>query len=1040
MTMTCALKSVLAAAVLGPALAVMAAAVAAAPSGAASTVSTSAALAPGMAVPGTEQVAIDFSYAGYGAGVPLPRVRAPILLVRPGGGDDTALLQAALDAAGRLPRQADGFRGIVELAPARFRVEGQLHMNADGVVLRGSSAGQTVLLAAGHGRRALIVAGGATQPVTAAAIAVVDQFVPAGALTLTVTLAGTAGLQPGDHVVVTRPSTKAWIRDLGMDGLPGTFAALRYHWPAGSRDLVWDRTISTIGATDAAGARITLDAPITTALEQRYGGATLAKVIADAPLRQIGIEQLAIDSEYEAANPRDEEHAWDGIVFDHVEDAWVREVGGRHLVSSLVRVGPRARRITVEHVRSEQPVGEPGGYRRLSFLVEGQQVLVQHCAADSGMNDFAIGFLAAGPNVFRACRATHAIGASGSYESWASGVLYEDVRVEGAALRLGFDPDRAQGGGWTAANAVVWNSRAAEIVAAGPAGAPNLIVRSAQPLFGAQLARRRGADIAARVLAGLAGPGSGKAIPGAGFSRLPFTLPAHAGTPVSAQPAAPSRPVAIRNGRFVIAGDAGDRAGRTLWGGAVNDAWWLGQTSPANALDAGASLTRFVPGRVGPGLTEDLAELAARVAAQGTPFYQSGPAIWYDRRRDDHTIAPRLDANVWAAFYELPWARSGKGRAQDGLSKYDLSRYNPWYFERIKTFARLCDERGIVLYHHLYNNHNVLETAAHWADYPWRPANNINDTGLPEPMPLESNQRIHVANQFYDVANPRLRALHEAYIVHVLDQLGANDNIIFGLAFQYSGPVQFQRFFQQTVSAWERRHGRHVKLVLDTSKNVTDAILADPDLARQVAVIDMRYWHYLPDGRLWAPQGGQNRAFRELHPTEFGDPSTPALVYRQVREYAAAYPDKAIVSWHSGVGQIPALMAGGAQVLTRNPTAGHGQGRDVDRTALDGFVQQHLAGDLADMLPRDGWVRQGKGERNWVLADERRRSVLVYSLAGPTIGFTRALAQGQRQYQALWFDPRTGRTSAAALAPQFGDAAMIIKPDEREWLLLLRAQ
>ncbi|HEX8601773.1 MAG TPA: DUF6298 domain-containing protein, partial [Pseudoduganella sp.] len=558
----------------------------------------------GLPPPGSAQVAIDFSHAGYGAGAAVPRVAAPTLLVRPGGGDDTALLQAALDAAARLPRRADGFRGVVELAPARFHVGGQLRMTAEGVVLRGSGIGRTVLVATGRGRRALIVAGGDRNPATGAAATVVDEVVPAGALTVTVS--GSAGLQPGDRVVLTRPSTKAWIRDLGMDALPGTFAALRYHWPAGSRDLVWDRTISAI---DTDSGRVTLDAPITTALEARYGAALLAKVTASEPLRQIGIEGLTIDSEYERANPRDEEHAWDGIVLDHVEDAWVRKVGGRHLVGSLVRIGQRARRITVEHVNNGEPVGEPGGYRRRSFLVEGQQVLVQHCAADAGINDFAIGFLAAGPNVFRNCRATHALGASGSYESWASGVLYEDVRIEGAGLRLAFDAQRAQGGGWTAANAVVWNSRAAEIVASGPASAPNLIVRSPEPLFATQLARRRGPAVAARVLAGTDEP-AGQA---RGVSRTPFTITQDAAATTATPPAVQA--LSIRNGRFVVRDSAGER---TLWGGAVNDAWWLGQASPANALDAGMSITRFVPGRSGPGLTEDLAELATRVAAQGT--------------------------------------------------------------------------------------------------------------------------------------------------------------------------------------------------------------------------------------------------------------------------------------------------------------------------------------------------------------------------------------------------------------------------------------
>jgi hypothetical protein len=41
-------------------------------------------------------VAIDFSYAGYEAGGPLPAVPA-VLTVKPSDGDDTALLQGAID-------------------------------------------------------------------------------------------------------------------------------------------------------------------------------------------------------------------------------------------------------------------------------------------------------------------------------------------------------------------------------------------------------------------------------------------------------------------------------------------------------------------------------------------------------------------------------------------------------------------------------------------------------------------------------------------------------------------------------------------------------------------------------------------------------------------------------------------------------------------------------------------------------------------------------------------------------------------------------
>ncbi|GAB3537651.1 DUF6298 domain-containing protein [Pontibacter brevis] len=971
-----------------------------------------------QAVPaGAVLPAIDFSHAGYGGGgVPLPDVPA-VLTVRPGGSDDTRLLQAALDHIEGLPVQANGYRGALQLAEGKFLVSGQLRLSAEGVVLRGSGNRKTAIVATGKGRRTLIEAGSSEVPESGTPIQVTDNIVPAGSYTLS--LQAVQGLRVGDRITITRPSTKEWITDLGMDTLKGVFPDLRFHWVPGSRNLVWDRTITAINPSTK---QIIIDAPITTALEQKYGSGAVAKVISNQPLQHIGLENLVLESEFDKANTKDEEHAWFAIALDNVQDAWVKGVTARHFVSSAVRVGSRARRVTVLDCRSEQPVSEVGGYRRHSFLVEGQQVLVQRCTADAGVNDFAIGFLAAGPNVFLNCTAPNALGPSGSYESWASGVLYEDVHIDGAALRLTYDMDRAQAGGWTAANSVIWNCKATKIIAKGPPQAPVVVVTSPEPLYTRQLTKRLGKQ----ALAALS-TSSSRATGNTAAAIKEFTLQDVPSAPVETSQENP--PLRIINGRFVI----GDKV---VWGGAVNDAWWLGQTSPGNALDAGVSITRFVPGRTGPGLTEDLPALAARVAAQGTPFYQSGPAIWYDRRRDDHSIVERPDANVWAAFYELPWARSGKGKAWDGLSRYDVSTYNPWYFERVREFARLCDQQGLVLYHHLYNNHNLLETASHWIDFPWRPANNINETGLPEPPPLETRDRVHVANQFYDATNPKLRELHRAYIFHVLDQLGKFDNIIFGLSFQYSGPFEFQKFFQQTVAEWEQKNNRTVRLVLDTSKNVTDAILADPELAKQVAVIDMRYWHYLPDGTLWAPQGGQNLAFREMHPKEFGDPTTPEQAYRQVREYHSKYPDKAIVAWHSGAGPVPALMAGGAQVLMRNPTAGHGQGRTVDRHPLDTFVQQHLAEKLMHMQPQDGVL--ANGHKNWVLADEARSTILLSSLSGQNMKLLQKLPK--KTFTGIWFNPQTGETRLAELPKSFKRGTSMQKPSQEHWLLLLKTE
>ena len=557
--------------------------------------------------------------------------------VGPTGGDDTESLQQAIDHVSALSARGNGFRGAVLLRPGHYRVAGHLEMRTSGVVLRGS--GNATIVATGTGRRTLIEMGGVADAATGPAVGVTDETVPAGGMVLT--LESAAGLRPGDRITITRPSTAAWIAALGMSGLPGTYANQRLDWAPGSRNLVWDRTVA---AVDAARRQVTLDAPITTALERRYGGGTVARVESSLPVARIGIENLdAWTASMSAANPRDEQHSWIAVALDRVEDAWVRGVVARHFVGSAVRVGPRARRITIEACRSEAPVSELGGYRRQSFLVEGQQVLVRQCSSEQGMNDFAVGLLAGGPNVFLDSTATGALGPSGSFESWASGVLYERVRIEGSGIRLTLDGSRSQGGGWTAANSVVWNCDAKDIEARGPEGAENLVKRSTEPLYETQLAKRTGGKLGRQPLSDVRGSES-------------------ASKRGAAAAAAASRsPVQIVNGRFVA-------NGKVLWGGAVNAGWWRGQAVPAEALDAGVSLTRFVPGRTGPGLTEDLPALAARMVAQGTPFFQAIPGLWYDRRRDEHSTVSRADGNVWAPFYEMPWdaQRNGNrgGRAQ----------------------------------------------------------------------------------------------------------------------------------------------------------------------------------------------------------------------------------------------------------------------------------------------------------------------------------------------------------------------------------------
>ena len=234
--------------------------------------------------------------------------------------------------------------------------------------------------------------------------------------------------------------------------------------------------------------------------------------------------------------------------------------------------------------------------------------------------------------------------------------------------------------------------------------------------------------------------------------------------------------------------------------------WWRGSIRPDDAptFRPGAHAVRSGPqrARVSRMISTNL---RTRWLQHGDVALDHHYGLWYDLRRDDHERVRRMDGDVLPPFFEQPFARSGQGTAWDGLSKYDLTKFNPWYWSRLKEFADVCDERGLVLFNENYFQHNIIEAGAHWVDCPWRTANNINNTGFPEPPPFAGDKRIFMAEQFYDATNPVRRALHRGFIRQNLDNFKDNANVIQFTSAEFSGPLHFVQFWLDTIGEWKKR-------------------------------------------------------------------------------------------------------------------------------------------------------------------------------------------------------------------------------------------
>lgn len=892
-------------------------------------------------------IPMDYSTCGYHASeTAIPDV-ANAVYVECSDGDMHDILQKAIDYVSSLKPDKNGRRGAVLLGAGTFNIDKPLRISESGVVLRGSGQDKTTIVKRGIDRGALLYIEGDMSMSGGDTIAIDGTKTPAGATTLTI--ASAKGLKTGDRIRIVRPSTREWIESLGCYDFGGD---LDYTgWKPGDIDITWDRTI-----VSATGNDITIDAPITTTLDAKYGGGFVVTGHNRGEITECGVENMTLASEHNQWNPKDEDHCWDAIWIDKARDCWVRRMDFKAFAGSAVNIQKNTSRITVEDCIASEPVSEVGGWRRGVFITRGQQTLVQRCVSRKGIHDFAAGFCAAGPNAFVQCEGEESLGFSGSIGSWAAGLLFDIVNIDGNDIAFKNLEQFQFGTGWNTANSMLWQCTGSTLWCYSPDadnrssanGCWGTLTGNAewtssnehvQPrsLFYAQLEKRvgEGKAINGYILPRSTNATSSPEIEQAQeMARQSLTVPRltlemwldSIPYTASTDPAGVKdiKNVKLKNNKvakdiaqapkFAITNGHITADGRLVTGNRYHIPWWAGRVKDSFVKKgAKPAITRFVPGREGLGWTDRIDSVVNYLKANGYCMLDHNYGLWYDLRRTDHERVRRADGNVEAPFYEQPFSRTGKGTAWDGLSRYDLTKPNLWYWSRLKEFAEKGAKQGLMLFHENYFQHNIIEAGAHWVDCPWRPVNNINGTDFPEPVPFTGDKRIFMAEQFYNIDNPKLRPLHKQYIRQCLENFKNDDNVVQLISEEYTGPLLFTRFWLETIAEWEAETGRHPLIALSCTKDAQDAILADPKLAKVVDIIDIRYWHYNTQG-LWAPPAGKNMAPRQFMRKMKVGKTGFAEAYKAVKEYRTKYPDKAVTFFAQQYPQYgwAILMAGGS--------------------------------------------------------------------------------------------------------------------------------
>jgi Family of unknown function (DUF6298)/Putative collagen-binding domain of a collagenase len=139
--------------------------------------------------------------------------------------------------------------------------------------------------------------------------------------------------------------------------------------------------------------------------------------------------------------------------------------------------------------------------------------------------------------------------------------------------------------------------------------------------------------------------------------------------------------------------------------------------------------------------------------------------------------APWTSAGIW--FTPLPYQRTGPGKALDGKPKFDLSKFNQAYFDRLRDRVIQAGQRGIYVSIMLFDGWSIeMKNSGPgnpWQGHPFNGGNNVNGVN----GDLNHNGQ---GEETHTLQSPAITALQEAYVRKVIDTVDDLDNVLYEIS------------------------------------------------------------------------------------------------------------------------------------------------------------------------------------------------------------------------------------------------------------------
>ena len=360
----------------------------------------------------------------------------------------------------------------------------------------------------------------------------------------------------------------------------------------------------------------------------------------------------------------------------------------------------------------------------------------------------------------------------------------------------------------------------------------------------------------------------------------------------------------------------------------------------------------------------------------------------------NNTLAPARDR------FLAPWARSDTPGYPNGGNKFDLTKWNPEYFNRLKQFVSTASEHGIVVEFTFFC---PFYEESQWKLSPQNAANNINGIGA-----------VPRTNVYTLDKHGGLLAVHDAMVRKIVSELRDFDNVIYEVCNEpYFGGVtiEWQHHIADVVVDAEKAFPAKHLLTQNIANNKARVVKPHP-------AISVFNFHYAspPD------TVGLNYALNKvIGDNETGFKGTNDTHYR-------------MEAWQF-------ITAGGGLFnnLDYSFTVGHedgtftypktqpGGGNPVYRQQVRALQQFISSFNFTRMRPVASVIKSGLPEKGRAHAlVEPGRQYAVYLFGGPQAELGVDLAGGN--YDVRWISPLTGETLKTVSLKHEGGIATINSP------------